>query len=225
MNALLLLLLDSRAPTGSSSHSAGLEAAVEAGWVRDLDDLTAFCAGRLHTSGRVAAAFAAAACRDVGDWAELDEEFEARTPSEAMRTASRALGAGLRRLLRATVPAFGDIDRQWGAVSPHHPIVVGVACALAGADAVDAARAAALSVITTPATAAIRLLGLDPYAVHRMLAELAPEVDALALAFGGLTPHGHENPPKAVDLPADSAIALDLLADVHLHQEVRLFAS
>jgi urease accessory protein len=241
MNALTLLLLDSRAPTGASAHSAGLEAAVEAGWVRDLDDLTAFCTGRLRTSGRVAAAFAAAACADhlaapasLGlpaerhaaeitaagprpGWRELDAEFEARTASEAMRTASRALGAGLRRLLRAMVPEFAATDREWGAATPHHPIVLGVACALTHATPEDAARAAALAVITTPATAAIRLLGLDPYAVHAMLANLATSgVFSAATAV---------NTPDVGLLPADTAIALDLLADVHLHQEVRLFAS
>lgn len=212
MNALTLLLLDSRAPVGASSHSAGLEAAVTAGWVRDLDDLDAFCVGRLRTSGRVAAAFAAAAARDLAGWRELDAEFEARTSSPAMRNASRALGAGLRRLLRATVPEFGGIDREWGVRSPHHPIVLGVGCALAGATPRDAARAAALAVVTTPATAAIRLLGLDPYAVHALLARLAPEIDALA-------------DTEWDALPAEAALALDLLADVHQHQEVRLFAS
>jgi urease accessory protein len=222
MNALTLLLLDSRAPTGASAHSAGLEAAVTAGWVRDLDDLAAFCAGRLRTSGRVAAFFAAAACRDPDAWPELDAEFEARTASEAMRIASRALGAGLRRLLRATVPSFAELDTAWGSVSPHHPIVLGCACALAGARPEDAARAAALATLTTPATAAIRLLGLDPYAVHALLADFAPAVDALA--FGTIPPPGAVGAPKA-ELPADTALALDLLADVHLTQEARLFAS
>lgn len=212
MNALTLLLIDSRAPTGASAHSAGLEAAVEAGWVRDLDDLTAFCANRLRTSGRVAAAFAAAACTHPASWRELDAQFEARTASEAMRTASRSLGAGLRRLLRAMVPEFAATDRDWDAVTPHHPIVLGVACSLIGATPADAARAAAFAVITTPATAAIRLLGLDPYAVHALLAELAAEIDTLTDI-------------EWAALPADTAIALDLLADVHLHQEVRLFAS
>src|SRR6185437_4644232 len=84
-NALTLLLLDSRAPIGASSHSAGLEAAVDAGWVRELADVGEFCRGRLRTSGRVAAAFAAAAARDPERWRELDDEFEARTASEAMR--------------------------------------------------------------------------------------------------------------------------------------------
>jgi urease accessory protein len=221
MNALWLVLLDSRAPTGASNHSAGMEAAIEAGWVRDLDDVGAFCAGRLRTSGRVAAAFAAAAAADPARWRELDHELDARTSSEAMRIASRALGAGLRRLLRATVPGFAPFDTEWGDATPHHAIVLGVASALTGATPIDAARAAALSVITTPATAAIRLLGLDPYAVHALLAGLTPEVDQLA--FGAPPTVCEGIAPKA--LPADTAIALDLLADVHLLQEVRLFAS
>jgi urease accessory protein len=171
--------------------------------------------------------FAASACADPAGWRELDDGFEARTSSEAMRIASRSLGAGLRRLLRATVPQFAATDAEWGTVTPHHPIVLGVGCALAGATSVDAARAAALSVVTTPATAAIRLLGLDPYAVHALLAGLAPEIDALSTTFGGVVAHttpGRQNRWES-GLPADSAIALDLLADVHLHQEVRLFAS
>ena len=225
MNALTLLLLDSRAPVGASSHSAGLEAAVNAGWVSDLDDVTAFCAGRLRTSGRVAAAFAAAAAADPSSWRELDDEFEARTASEAMRTSSRALGAGLRRLLRSVLPTFAPWDLRWGGVSPHHPIVLGTACALTGAGPTDAARAAALSVITTPATAAIRLLGLDPYAVHAMLADLAPQIDALAITSGAEVSRPRPQRAAWQDLPADTAIALDLLADVHLTQEVRLFAS
>jgi urease accessory protein len=224
MNTLMLLLLDSRAPVGTSSHSAGLEAAVHAGWVSDLDDVAAFCAGRLRTSGRVAAAFAAAAAADPSSWRDLDDEFEARTSSEAMRRSSRALGAGLRRLMRSMLASFGPLDRQWDAQAPHHPIVLGSACALTGASPADAARAAALSVITTPATAAIRLLGLDPYAVHKLLADLGPEIDALSSTFGAIPSPAGVNAPK-VELPADTALALELLADVHLAQEVRLFAS
>jgi urease accessory protein len=80
-------------------------------------------------------------------------------------------------------------------------------------------------VITTPATAAIRLLGLDPYAVHAMLADLTPEVDALSSTFGGLVADTRPIRQRFEELPADTALALELLADVHLAQEVRLFAS
>lgn len=231
MPARLMLLLDSRSPAGAHSHSGGMEAAVTAGWVRDVADVGEFCRGRLRTSGRVAAAFAAAACRlwlgpaagsgtachpapgpSVGSavqWLALDGELSARTPSEAMRVASRALGGGLRRLLRATVP---DVDLAvWQAIrpAPHHPLVLGAACALTGGGPRLAARAAALATCTGPASAAVRLLGLDPYAVHTVIAELGPEIDAI----------DHSG------LPADGAPGLDLLADHQLRTEVRLFAS
>ena len=142
-----------------------------------------------------------------------------------MRIASRALGAGLRRLLRATVPEFAAHRSRVGRASPRTTR----SCSASAAPwperrPADAARAAALAVVTTPATAAIRLLGLDPYAVHALLARLAPEIDALSLAFGATTAIRCDA-PKAEELPAEPAIALDLLADVHLHQEVRLFAS
>ena len=218
MNALLLLLLDSRSPAGAHSHSGGMEAAVTAGFVRDVDDVRAFCRGRLRTSGRVAAAFAATACAGwpSGDWRALHAELEARMPSEATRTASYAMGAGLRRLLRsmgADVSALGD--------PVHHPVVLGAGVGFAGGTPPDAARAAALATCTGPASAAIRLLGLDPYAVHGVLADLTPEIDRLCNSG---PPHAAESCTIA-GLPADSAPALDLLADVHAVQEVRLFAS
>ncbi|HEY2985463.1 MAG TPA: urease accessory UreF family protein, partial [Jatrophihabitantaceae bacterium] len=139
-------------------------------------------------------------------WQELDAELSARMPSEAVRAASRTLGSGLRRLVRVTVP---DADLAALGERPHHALMLGAACALTGGTPQVAARAAALATCTAPASAAIRLLGLDPYAVHGMIAGLATEIDAID--FGGL--------------PADSAPALDLLADVHATQEVRLFAS
>jgi urease accessory protein len=209
MDALLLLLLDSRAPAGAHAHSGGMEPAVTAGLVHDLDDVEEFCRGRLHTAGRVAAAFAAAACGPDPDWDELDAEYEARLPSEALRHASRQLGGGLRRMLRAMFPAA---TLPWS-YSPHHPIALGHGVALAAGTPDQAAQAAALATVAAPASAAVRLLGLDPLAVHGMLARLACELGE-ARAVG-----------PARFLPADSAPFLDLLADIHRTAEVRLFAS
>ncbi len=214
-SALLLLLLDARSPAGAHDHSGGMEPAVATGLVHDLTDVAAFCRGRLRTSGRVAAAFAAAACdlypgALVQQWADLDAELDARTPSEAMRAASRQLGNGLRRMVRSML---ADFDPPWTglAPAPHHPIVLGAAVAAAGGTSDLAARAAALGSVTVPAGAAVRLLGLDPFAVQAMLAKLAAEIDRA------------ESPGPA--LPADAAPALDLLADFQLTREVRLFAS
>jgi len=223
MNTLLLLLLDSRAPAGAHHHSGGMEAAVRAGLVTDLAGTEDFCRTRLRTSARVAAGFAAASCRlfsaeragspALADaLAVLEAEFEARTPSEATRTASRQLGRGLIRLLRSVLP---EADPGLGP-APHHPLALGAAVSLAGGDPELAARAAALAACAGPASAAVRLLGLDPFAVHAMLARLAPGIDECAAFAAGC----------AQDcLPADGAPALDLLPDYHLTAEVRLFAS
>jgi urease accessory protein len=247
MNTLLLLLLDSRAPAGANHHSGAMEAAVSTGLVTGLADLEDFCRARLRTSARVAAAFAAAACRlqhtaghtaaacrvqhtagpsvrgagRPGEWALLDAEFDARTPSEATRIASRQLGGGLRRLLRSMLPD-ADLVTPWAhcaAPAPHHPLVLGAGVAMAGGSPALSGRAAALAACSGPAGAAVRLLGLDPFAVQAMLARLAPDIDtcaeAAALAAG--------QPPQS--LPCDGAPAVDLLADFHLTAEVRLFAS
>ncbi len=246
MNTLLLLLLDSRAPAGAHHHSGGMEAAVGTGLVGNLAGLEDFCRTRLRTSARVAAAFAAAAARLQSDsaeraavsapappqavpaqerwaqeWALLDAEFEARTPSEATRTASRQLGGGLLRLLRSVLPE-ADLVTPWALCTgqrPHHPLVLGAGVSLAGGSPELAARAAALSACAGPASAAVRLLGLDPFGVQAMLARLAPGIDECAK----FAAQAAGRPPSS--LPADSAPALDLLPDYHLTAEVRLFAS
>lgn len=227
ISSLLLLLLDSRSPAGAHSHSAGMEAAVHAGYVNTPADVADFCRGRLETAGRVNAAFSAASCRGwqqqwaAGAWAELDAEFSARNPSEATRRVSRALGSGLRRLVKATVPHSVDrIALSWHscpAPAPHHPLVLGAAVAIGGGTPELAARAAALFTCTAPASAAVRLLGLDPYAVHLATAQLTERIDLLAAV------HSRNLPPD--ELPCTASPALDLLADVHAQMEVRLFAS
>jgi urease accessory protein len=153
------------------------------------------------------------------EWAELDAEFGARTPSEATRAASRQLGGGLRRLLRSVLPDT-DLVTPWTLCpgpAPHHPLVLGAGVSLAGGPPELAARAAALAACAGPASAAVRLLGLDPFAVQAMLARLAPSIDECAAAAA------RARAPAA--LPADGAPALDLLADYHLTAKVPLFAS
>jgi urease accessory protein len=229
MNALLLLLLDSRAPAGAHHHSGGMEAAVMTGLVTDLASTEDFCRTRLRTSARVSAAFAAASCRSVinerGDVPAqltlLDIEYGARIPSEATRRASRELGRGLSRLLRSVIPEadLATAFSRCAGPAPHQPLVLGAGVARAGGDPELAARAAALGACAGPASAAVRLLGLDPFAVQAMLARLAPEIDQIAAAAAAAA----AMPPAS--LPADGAPALDLLADYHRTAEVRLFAS
>jgi urease accessory protein len=103
--------------------------------------------------------------------------------------------------------------------SLHHPVALGVVAAAAGVDPRGAAEVAAYGAIAGPATAAVRLLALDPLAVHALLADLAAECDAIA----GRACSTMDGPLE--DLPAATAPLLDISAEQHATWEVRLFAS
>src|SRR3954447_5262375 len=158
MIATLLTLSDSRLPAGGHAHSGGVEQAIAAGVVTDPGSLSTFLRRRLATAGAVAAGFAAAACAAAGDpkeLARLDDEADARTPSPALRAASRQQGRGLVRVGRRAWPSGA-----WDALPdrPHQPLALGVAAHAGGLTPVDAAAAAPYLSITGPATAAQRLL-------------------------------------------------------------------
>jgi urease accessory protein len=217
--AALLLLSDGRFPAGGHAHSGGLEVAVADGAVHDLASLETFLRGRLHTQGLVQAALAAAACSGA-DPGELDAEADARHPAPVQRRISRAQGRALLRAGRAVWP-----DARLEALAaahpggPHQAIAFGLVAAAAGVDPAGAALASALGAVSGPATAAVRLLGLDPYGVHAVLAGLAAECElvagaAVAAASGPLE-----------DLPAATGPRLDIDAVRHERWAVRLFAS
>jgi urease accessory protein len=219
----LLVLADGRFPAGGHAHSGGAEPAVKAGRIRDTQDLAGFCRGRLHTAGLTAAALAAAAALGIDPLA-LDEAADARTPSPALRTTARKLGRQMMRAARSTWPSQ-ELDalaaaRPRGA---HQPIVLGLAAHSAGLGPEDAAHCAAYEAVSGPATAAVRLLSLDPFEATAVLARLAPELDAVAERAARAAA---EALAEGVDaLPAASAPLLDITAEAHAAWPVRLFAS
>lgn len=213
----LLLLADGRFPAGGHAHSGGVEAAVTAGRVTGTDTLAVFLAGRLSTVGRVAAALAAAACSGVHDLSALEVEAAARIPSPALRTASRVQG---RQLLRTARSVLGPAGLPAGVDELHYPVAIGlVSAATDDVGVVDAARWAAYDSISSPASAAVRLLGLDPFAAWGVVAALLPDADHIAAEAAA----GARRPLD--QLPASSAPLLDIGAERHATQEVRLFAS
>ncbi|MEU6645244.1 urease accessory UreF family protein [Saccharomonospora sp. NPDC046836] len=228
MDLVSLVLADSRFPGGGHVHSGGLEESVARGLVTSVRDLPAFLSGRLRAAGEPAAVFAAAAAHAAargvhsGHWKLLDAELDARTPSRAQRDASRAQGRGTARAGRAAWPSPVLDELLAATPRPHHPIILGALTGIAGGRPVDAARTAGYLAVSGPASAAVRLLGLDPFAVNAIVAGLSGAVAAVAeqaAAHAGADPQ---------DLPAPSAPALDLLAESHVRQhkkEVRLFAS
>ncbi|MGA9279239.1 MAG: hypothetical protein WBV89_19990, partial [Ilumatobacter sp.] len=87
MNGELLMLVDGRFPAGGHTNSAGVEAAVRLGDVRDDRTLERYLTGRLATTGIVDAAFAACVADGTVDVAVLDAEYSARVLSPALREA------------------------------------------------------------------------------------------------------------------------------------------
>lgn len=146
--------------------------------------------------------------------------MEARTPAPALRATSRKLGRQLLRTARAIRPHPG-LDALAAALpgGPHQPVALGAAARALALGPHAAAAAALHDAATGPATAAVRLLGLDPFAVHAVLARLAPDLDRLATAATA-----RANAPAA-ELPAYGAPSLDISAELHATWEVRLFAS
>ncbi|MEW2636135.1 urease accessory UreF family protein [Streptomyces sp. NPDC048389] len=215
----LLVLADGRFPAGGHAHSGGAEAAVRAGRIKDAADLAAFCRGRLHTTGLTSAALAA--CAALGhDPVELDAAADARTPSPALRAAARRLGRQMMRAARATWPH--PVLDALAALFPrgtHQPVVLGTAARAAGLGAEDAAHCVAYETISGPATAAVRLLSLDPFQATAVLAHLAPETDDVAARAAAAARDGVDA------LPAASAPLLEITAEEHAAWPVRLFAS
>jgi urease accessory protein len=226
MNTVMLLLADGRFPAGGHAHSNGLEAAVAARRVTAIDGLESFLRGRMATAGPITAAFAAAAhvaasapAPRPDTLALLDAELDARTASPALRRASRHQGRALLRAGRATWPSpvFDHVPRHPD--GPHHAVALGLTAAAAGLTAEQTALVGAYGVVTGPASAAVRLLGLDPYQVQALLARLAGTCEAVAAAAAATA----DKPPA--ELPAHAAPLADISAEIHASWEVRLFAS
>ena len=247
----LLLLADSRLPSGSHGHSGGVEALVDRGLLESLDDLALFLQGRLRTGGRVVAAAAAAACALAGserpdlqeshfpaatlqesgfpespvdaEWAPWDAAVSARTPSAALRAASRAQGAALLRTvsLAFPTPAVASL-RTLPRV--HHPLVLGAAAAAAGAGPVEAAALALHHLVGGAATAAVRLLGLDPLRVTAVAAAVARDADPVAAEAAALATAAVAAGDPAL-LPTEGSPLADVLAELHRASEATLFAS
>ncbi|MFE9742357.1 urease accessory protein UreF [Streptomyces sp. NPDC006477] len=215
----LLVLADGRFPAGGHAHSGGAEAAVRAGRIKDAAGLESFCRGRLHTTGLTTAALAAGAAYGL-DPLELDAAADARTPSPALRATARRLGRQLMRAARATWPSPA-LDAVAAAFprGAHQPVVLGTTALAAGLGPEDAAHCVAYETVGGPTTAAVRLLGLDPYQATAVLARLGPEMDEVVERATAAAREGVDA------LPAASAPLLDLTAEQHAAWPVRLFAS
>jgi urease accessory protein len=205
----LLTLADSRLPTGGHVHSGGIEEAVTGGLVFDLPTLRAYLRRRIRTHGLVTASVAAAVHAGALPVPAADRETDARTPAPAARQASRAQGRGLARLARRVW-----LDRDWRPLgtAPHLAVAAGAVGAASGLNPDQTALAMVYTTMTGSATAAQRLLALDPGDVAALTFELAPLCDQTAAE-------------AAKELSDLSDPLLDVLAQRHSERERPLFVS
>jgi urease accessory protein len=231
MHAALLLLTDGRLPSGAHAHSGGLEQVAVDGRVRSVEDVGLFARGVLEGAGGTAAALAATACAlasapaargETPPWDLLCAEAWARQPSAAARRASEAQGRALLRTGRRVWPGTLLETLAAGSLRPPLPVVLGAVAAAAGLSPRDAALASLHGQVSGVASAAVRLLGLDPIEVAAALATLTPTLDRLAHDAAACAT---TDPGRLRLLPATTGPLLDVLAERHDAREMTLFAS
>ena len=216
-----LLLADARLPTGAHAHSAGLEAALLAGMPADA--VPGYLQTRLRSSAALDASAAVLAHRIASaahpvaeDFLKLDGAIAARTPSPAMRQASKQLGRGILRLARSVCSEEAVVVLLGNHLpAPSRPIALGVLAAALGADAAGTALACCYDEAQSVAAAALKLLPLDPILATQWVlgsAELIDDVVDRAVATRSIH-----------DLPAASAPWMEQWSEDHNTRTRRLF--
>lgn len=207
--ATLLTMADSRLPTGGHVHSGGVEEAVTSGLLVDVATLRAYLRRRIRTQGLVTASVAFAVHTGALSILDADRETDSRTPSPAARQASRAQGRGLARLARRVWQ-----NRDWESLgtTPHFAVAAGAVGAASGLTPEHTALSVVYTTMTGSATAAQRLLALDPADVAAVTFELSALCDQTATEAGK-------------DLADLSDPLLDVLAQRHSERERPLFVS
>jgi urease accessory protein len=180
-------------------------------------------------------------------WAVADAEAAARCPVPALRTAARSQGRGLLRAAAKMWPSPVSLTTVAGVhpEGPMWPVAVGAVSANAGVGRHGAAIVAAQASVSGAAWAAVRLLGLDPFSVAALLADLTAAVDAVASEATERLVSGEAASPNTASvvfagtetesrlqiqsllaaLPAAGGPLTDIAAVTHTQREVRLFAS
>ena len=206
MDALMLLLADSRFPAGGYAHSLGLEEAVNNGL--RADDVPAFAAARQRLVAEGDARVAVATRRGEDG---VEAEWDARCPSPVLREVSHRLGS---QLLRSAAVVWPELTPR----RTPRPVALGEVARITDLDDEATALLSLYDDAATVTSAALKLLPLDPAVTTRWLAELTP---AMALAARAIA---DDHRPLA-EQPAPAAVALELAAPVHQQREERLFAS
>ena len=153
-------------------------------------------------------------------WRRLDDEVTARLPNEALRRVSRSLGRQWLRAGRRVWPSelLDDVDAGEGD-GPHQVVAVGAVAAVAGLDPRRGALVHLHHLVSGITTAAVRLQGLDPFALQAVQRQLSPLIGEMAAEAAAIA-------DQPLDLlPARGGPLAELHAQHHAGWETRLFQS
>jgi urease accessory protein len=213
---LIMLLADARLPTSGHTQSGGLEPALLGGLhPADLDE---YCRTRLETVTLTDAA-TAVVCRSFAvagrSTSEVESAWAARTPSAALREASRTLGRAYRRValrLWSTAPALQELV---AVPAPSRARVLGLVAAGTGLSAEAVARLVAYDDVQSVLAASLKLLPGDPVDATASLLTLAPDIDMLVHRVALFS--------RPDEIPAWSAPQIEAWAEAHATADRRLF--
>ncbi|MFD6135114.1 urease accessory protein UreF [Isoptericola sp. NPDC056618] len=238
-----MLLADARLPGGGHAHSASLEPALRGGM--PPADVPAWMVGRATTVCLVEAGTAVVTARLLAD-AEPDagsvdaphdrvdavvRAWAARTPSPALRDASRLLGRGYLRVARTLWPDSAAVrvvarhdaaSRRRESTGHRHgtgalprAVVLGAICAAAGVLPADVVRLTVYDDAQAAASALLKLEPLDPLAPARWVLDACAAAEEHVLRVAACaTPE---------DIPSSGAPLTEGWAEAHAVTTQRLF--
>lgn len=215
---LLMLLADARLPVAGHTQSAGLEPALRLGLAPD--EVEQYVATRLSTIARVEAATAVVARHHLRaglSTSVVEAAWAARTPSPAMRRTSRAQGRALLRLARTLWPDDPAVATVSGVPQASRAVALGAVAAAGDLPARELARLVGYDDVQTVASAALKLLPLDPADVAAWVLRALPAIDVMSADLAHLT--------LAEDIPASGAPQIEAWAEAHARTTRRLFSA
>ena len=145
--------------------------------------------------------------------AVVERAWAARTPSEVLRGVSRRQGRAYLRLAARVWPGVLLHLRADSEVA--RPVVVGVIGGVTGVSAEQVARLVAYDDVQTVVAASLKLLPVDPADAASWLAGLHDDIERLVTDVAPLT--------EVDKLPADGAPLIDVFAQNHANERMRLF--
>ena len=180
----LLWLASPALPVGGFSYSEGLEAAVDAGHVRDADSAAHWLMQQLHlTLARSDLAVIAQALRAwrTGDTARVcalnDWLLQTRESAE-LRLQTEQMGRSLREWLRKLPQADATVLDFAAGIDPSYPVLFALAASGSGAPVRDVLLAYAFGWAENLMQAALKAVPLGQTAGQSILSRLAAEIPA-----------------------------------------------